>query len=207
MAESQTDEEDDVALVPRAPSTMPPPLARRKAPPEKLAVVPRLEAVSQTMLVTSFLKHSELGRNVHIWPCNLAIRDVRVGGTMEMLTESRNLTPTCHMEVREEKKVDFDPGHDEKEGMAFAAYDIARLLIEDRKAAVIVASIKGMDAPSFLVALAVGALNRLDKTAKKHVLGGKRGMRLRNPDLKRLANKFSSWSEVVGRHAINSGVA
>lgn len=208
MADTISDGGEDVPLVPRPciRKQKAPPRLRKATQPKKLAVVPRLEAVAASELGSACMKHAELGRCVHVWPLNVAVRDMQVNAHMEMATESRNLTPTCHFEVKESPPHGFDPGHDEKEGMALAAYDIARVLLGDRNAAVVVASKRGADATTFLVALATAALGRLDALAKKHVLGTKRGRGVKNPDLARIAKSFKEWSEVVGRHAINSNV-
>jgi hypothetical protein len=155
------------------------------------------------MLTSAVLKHEDLDRRVVVFPLNHAIRGQGSSVDMRWILESRNCTPTVHFDVFEDKQ-GYEPGVDELQGMAIAAWEAAHELLEDERVAVVVTSTKGKDAPLFLAALAAKALKRLDSKAAKRVLGGKRMRNPRDAALKRIINKFGHWSECVSRHAINS---
>lgn len=178
------------------------PTASGRAPPSAAThsgatlPMPRLVFASAKTAKSTIQRQVDENRDVKVFVMNESLVDCYANAECVEMDSGKPFdveeTPRWH------------PTRDELVGVAMAAWEVARYLAEDTDNAVVIVSRHGKDAPRFLAGCAAGAVKRLFGATDARAAVGRATVRPADVDLRRIAEKFKNWSEVVARGAIQS---
>lgn len=140
------------------------------------AGTPRVVGASAGTVTSAVAKQEALGRDVRVIALNLAIAKVARDAEHPCTSRMRDTEPTPHatFDVDEGVAKDgtgYEAGHDEVEGMAIEAWELAEWLMADSDRAVVVASTRGGDAVATLAGMLVKVARRVDAKAARGLVG------------------------------------
>ena len=178
--------------------------ASKKTSVPKTRAAPRLVFASESTYVSTVARLEDLDLRVHVFCLSMTLRRKVLGRDVVFPNEYNSGIPCATLDVHEDAK-SWDPGHNELEGIAVAAWDVARLFEADPLGcAVVVVSKNGGDAARSLCGMAGQALRRiLDKSTASSVVGSQLVMPSKAGGWRVMMSAFRKSSEIVARSAVH----
>ena len=220
MEGSDSDSDSDVSLPDVKPAVKPPavkpaeqvawddsddeiqPQKKQKTPQKKIE--PRLAFASSGTIHGVFDAVTVAGFHTMAFALNYG---VNTPCNKTPLYVYRNGSPAENFDVVEPKKSkskqdQFEPGRAELVGIAVAAFEIAEFLVEDEQNAAIVVSKEGGDAARLVAACVAQVVRRqvVGAATAQAIVG--RSTQPAHPGLKKLVNKFKTWSKSTAKFEI-----
>jgi len=199
LVQPKFDDSDDLDELDKLPSS-----ASKKTSAPKTRAAPRLVFASESTYVSTVARLEDLDLRVHVFCLSMTLRRKVLGSDVVFPNEYNSGTPCATLDVHEDSKA-WDPGHNELEGIAVAAWDVARLFEADPLGcAVVVVSKHGGDAARSLCGMAGQALRRiLDKSTASSVVGSQLVMPSKAGGWRVMVSAFRKSSEIVARSAVH----
>lgn len=198
-----SDESDESDAKPAKPAKPTKP-AKPAKPASAPKAAPRLVFASESTYTSTVARIEDLDLRVHVVCLSLAMRRKVNGRDVNYPNEYNGGIPCATLDVHEDSKT-WDPGYNELEGMAVAAWDVARLFEADPSgSAVVVVSKHGGDAARSLCGMAGQVLRRqVDKATAASIVGSQLVMPSKGGGWRPMVTAFRKSSEIASRSAVH----